>query len=70
MLGLVCNIRAEVAADDAVPGGVVLLVELLLDVRRNVLAKKQQLNNKIDIQQNTYTKNKDIQLITYNNIFK
>ena len=31
------DIRAKVAADDAVPGGVVLLVELLLDVGSDVL---------------------------------
>ena len=35
--GLVSDIGAEVAADDAVPGGVVLLVELLLDVGGDVL---------------------------------
>jgi len=32
-----CNIAAEVPPDDAVPRRVVLLVELLLDERRNVL---------------------------------
>ena len=37
MLGLVCNVRAEVPADDAVPGRVVLLVELLLDEGGNIL---------------------------------
>ena len=37
VLGLVGDVRAEVAADDAVPGGVVLLVELLLDVGGDVL---------------------------------
>lgn len=37
VLGLVGDVGAEVAADDAVPGGVVLLVELLLDVRGDVL---------------------------------
>ena len=37
MLRLVCDVRAEVAADDAVPRGVVLLVELLLDEGRDVL---------------------------------
>ena len=36
VLGLVGDVRAEVAADDAVPGGVVLLVELLLDVGGDV----------------------------------
>jgi len=34
---LVGDVGAEVAAHDAMPGGVVLLVELLLDVRGNVL---------------------------------
>ena len=37
MLRLVCNIRSKIAADDAMPGGVVLLVEFLLDVGRNIL---------------------------------
>lgn len=37
VLGLVCYVRAEVTADDTVPGGVVLLVELLLDVGSNIL---------------------------------
>ena len=37
VLGLVGDVGAEVAADDAVPGGVVLLVELLLDVGGDVL---------------------------------
>ena len=32
VFGLVGHVRAEVASDDAVPGRVVLLVELLLDV--------------------------------------
>ncbi len=37
MLGLVGNVGAEVAADDRVPSGVVLLVELLLDEGGDVL---------------------------------
>jgi len=37
VLGLVGDVAAEVAADDAVPGWVVLLVELLLDEGSNVL---------------------------------
>ena len=37
MLGLVGDIGTEVAAHDAMPGGVVLLVELLLDVGGDVL---------------------------------
>ena len=37
MLRLVRDVRAEVAPNNAVPGGVVLLVELLLDVCRNIL---------------------------------
>ena len=32
-----CDVRSEVSAHDAVPGGVVLLVELLLDVGGDVL---------------------------------
>ena len=35
---LVGHVRTEVATNDAVPCGVVLLVELLLDIRGNVLA--------------------------------
>ena len=37
VLGLVSDVGAEVAAHDAVPGGVVLLVELLLDEGGDVL---------------------------------
>jgi len=37
VLGLVCDVAAEVTADDAMPGGVVLLVELLLDEGGDVL---------------------------------
>lgn len=37
VLRLVRYVRAEVTADDAVPGGVVLLVELLLDVGSDIL---------------------------------
>ena len=37
VLGFVGDVGAEVAADDAVPSGVVLLVELLLDVGGDVL---------------------------------
>ena len=37
VLGFVGDVRAEVTANDAVPGGVVLLVELLLDVGGDVL---------------------------------
>ena len=37
MLSLMGHVRAEVAAHDAVPGGVVLLVELLLDEGGDVL---------------------------------
>jgi len=32
-----CDVAAEIPSDDAVPRGVVLLVELLLDVGGNVL---------------------------------
>ena len=37
MLGLVGHVGAEVTADNAMPGRVVLLVELLLDESGNVL---------------------------------
>lgn len=37
MTRFVRDVRAKVPADDAVPGGVVLFVELLLDVRGDVL---------------------------------
>mgnify|MGYP006983109366 CR=1 FL=1 len=37
MLGLVGDIRSEVATNNAVPGGAVLLVKLLLDVSCNIL---------------------------------
>lgn len=37
MLGLVSDVGAEVPAYDAMPGGVVLFVELFLDVGGNVL---------------------------------
>jgi len=37
MPGLVGDVRAEVPAHDAMPSGVVLLVELFLDVRRDIL---------------------------------
>ena len=37
VLGLVGHVRAEVTADNAVPGGVVLLVEFLLDEGSDVL---------------------------------
>merc|ERR1719224_136744 len=37
VFGFVGDVRAEVAANDAVPGGVVLFVELLLDEGGNVL---------------------------------
>jgi len=37
MPSLVCHVGPEVSADDAMPGRVVLLVELLLDVGGDVL---------------------------------
>jgi len=37
VLRLVRNVGAKIAADDAMPSGVVLLVELLLDVARDIL---------------------------------
>ena len=37
VLGLVGHVAAKVPADDAMPGGVVLFVELLLDVGGDVL---------------------------------
>ena len=43
MLGLVGNVGAEVASHDAMPGGVVLLVELLLDESGDVLLNVEAL---------------------------
>ena len=43
VLGLVGHVRAEVTADDAVPGGVVLFVELLLDESGDVLLNVEAL---------------------------
>lgn len=37
MLGLVGDVRAEVTADNAMPCGVVLLVELLFNIGSNIL---------------------------------
>ena len=37
VLGLVCDVAAKVAANNAMPCGVVLFVELLLDVGSDVL---------------------------------
>ena len=37
VFGFTCHITTEVPPQDAVPGGVVLLVEILLDMGRNVL---------------------------------
>jgi len=37
VLGLMCDVAAEVPAHDAMPGGVVLFVELLLDEGSDVL---------------------------------
>merc|ERR1712071_676586 len=45
MLGLVGDVRAEVSAGDAVPSWVVLLVELFLDERGNVLLDVVLLNS-------------------------
>lgn len=36
MFRLVSHVRAEVASDDAMPGGVVFFVEFLLDIRRDI----------------------------------
>ena len=36
MAGLVCDVGAEVSADDAMPGGVILLIEFFLDVGGDV----------------------------------
>ena len=47
MFGFMGDVRAEVAADDCVPGGVVLLVELLLDVGRNILLDIELLESHI-----------------------
>ena len=43
VLGLVGNVGAEVASHDAMPGGVVLLVELLLDESGDVLLNVEAL---------------------------
>jgi len=43
VLGLVSHIGAKVTADDAMPRGVVLLVELLLDKGGNVLLNVEAL---------------------------
>lgn len=40
MARLVRHVRAKVTPDDAMPCGIVLLVELLLDVRGNILRTK------------------------------
>ena len=45
VLGLVRHVAAKVAANDAVPGGRVLLVELLLDERGNVLLNVELLKS-------------------------
>ena len=37
MFGLVCHVATEVPSHDAMPGGVVLLVEFLLDESGNIL---------------------------------
>ena len=46
VLGLVRHVAAEVAADDAVPGRVVLLVELLLDEGGDVLLDVELLESR------------------------
>jgi len=51
VLGLVRHIRTKVPPDDAVPSGVVFLVELLFDVRCNVLLDAvliERLSSRID----------------------
>lgn len=40
--GLVCHVGAKVTADDAVPGWIVFLVELFLDVCGNVLCDEMR----------------------------
>ena len=37
VFGLVGDVGSEVSANDTVPGGIVLLIELLLDVGGNIL---------------------------------
>lgn len=45
MLGLVGDIGAEIAPDDAVPSRIVLFVELLLYKSRNILPRHNQLDS-------------------------
>ena len=47
VLGLMGDVGAEVAANHAMPRGVVLLIELLLDVGRNVLLDVELLQGNV-----------------------
>ena len=47
VFGFVGHVRSEVSADDAVPCGVVLLVELLLDVGCDILLNVELLQGHI-----------------------
>jgi hypothetical protein len=47
MFGLMCDVGSEVPANHTVPGGVVLLVKLLLDVGRDILLDVELLQSHI-----------------------
>ena len=47
VLGFVCDVRSEVTSNNAVPGGVVLLVELLFDVGSDILLDIELLKSNV-----------------------